>query len=95
MYGNNPTILKLLCKEIKRQTELREFLLPFGPEYFFLPFAVRCTIQIKIYRNIILPGVLHGCETGSLTLREGHRPRVFENRVLGKMFLPERQGKAE
>ena len=39
-------------------------------------------LKIKIYRTIILPVVLCGCETWSLTLREEHRLRVFENRVL-------------
>jgi len=39
-------------------------------------------IKIKIYRTIILPVVLYGCETWSLTLREERRLRVFENRVL-------------
>jgi len=39
-------------------------------------------LKIKIYRTIILPVVLYGCETCSLTLREEHRLRVFENRVL-------------
>jgi hypothetical protein len=39
---------------------------------------------------IILPVVLHGCETWSLTLREEHRLRVFENRVLRKIFGPKR-----
>jgi hypothetical protein len=38
-------------------------------------------LKIKIYRTIILPVVLYGCETWSLTLREEHRLRVFENRV--------------
>jgi hypothetical protein len=42
--------------------------------------------KIKIYRTIILPVVLYGCETWSLTLREEHRPRVFENRVLRRIF---------
>jgi len=37
------------------------------------------TIQIKVYRTIILPVVLYGCETWSLTLREERRLRVFEN----------------
>ena len=36
-------------------------------------------LKIKIYRTIILPVVLYGCETWSLTLREEHRLRVFEN----------------
>jgi hypothetical protein len=47
--------------------------------YFILLFR---NYKIKIYRTIILPVVLYGCETWSLTLREEHRLRVFENRVL-------------
>ena len=39
-------------------------------------------LKIKIYKTIILPVVLYGCETWSLTLREERRLRVFENRVL-------------
>jgi ribose 1,5-bisphosphokinase PhnN len=46
--------------------------------------------KIKIYRAIILPVVLYGCETWSLTLREEHRLRVFENRVLRRIFGPKR-----
>jgi hypothetical protein len=41
-------------------------------------------------RTIILPVVLYGCETWSLTLREEHRLRVFENRVLRRIFGPKR-----
>jgi hypothetical protein len=40
--------------------------------------------------ELILPVVLFGCETWSLTLREEHRPKVFENRVLRKIFGPKR-----
>jgi hypothetical protein len=47
-------------------------------------------VQIKIYRTIILPVVLYGYETWSLILREEHRLRVLENRVLRKIFGPER-----
>ena len=47
-------------------------------------------LKIKIYRTIILPVVLYGCETWSLTLREKRRLRVFENRVLRKVFGPKR-----
>ena len=43
-------------------------------------------LKIKIYRNITFPVVLYGCETLSLTLREEHRRRVLENRVLRKIF---------
>jgi hypothetical protein len=48
--------------------------------------------KIKIYRTIILPDVLYGCETWSVTLREEHRLRVFENRVLRRIFGPKRDG---
>jgi hypothetical protein len=47
-------------------------------------------IKIRIYKTIILPVVLYGCETWSLTLREEHRLRVFENRVLRRIFGPNR-----
>jgi hypothetical protein len=47
-------------------------------------------LKVKIYKTIILPVVLYGCETWSLTLREEHRLRVFENRVLRRIFGPTR-----
>ena len=47
-------------------------------------------LKIKIYRTIILPIVLYGCETWSLTLREERRLRVFENRVLRRIFGPKK-----
>jgi hypothetical protein len=47
-------------------------------------------IKIRIYKTRILPVVLYGCETWSLTLREEHRLRVFENRVLRRIFGPKR-----
>ena len=43
-----------------------------------------------MYRTIILPVVLYGCETWSLTLREERRLRVFEKRVLRRVFGPKR-----
>ena len=43
-------------------------------------------LEIQIYRTIILPFALYGCETWSLTLREERRLRVFENRVLRGVF---------
>ena len=48
------------------------------------------SVKIKIYRTIILPVVLYGCETWSLTLREECRLRVFENRVLRRIFGPKK-----
>jgi hypothetical protein len=47
-------------------------------------------LKVKIYKTIILPVVLYGCETWSLTLRVEHRLRVFGNRVLRKIFGPKR-----
>ena len=53
-------------------------------------YVVYRSLKIKIYRTIILPVVLYGCETWSLTLREERRLRVFENRVLRGVFGPKR-----
>jgi hypothetical protein len=44
-----------------------------------------------MYKTVILPVVLYGCETWSLTLGEEHRLRVFENRVLRRIFGPKRE----
>ena len=46
-------------------------------------------LKIKIYRTIILSVVLYGCETRSLTLREECRLRMFENRMLRRIFEPQ------
>jgi hypothetical protein len=48
-------------------------------------------LKIKIQKTIILPVVLYGCETWSLTLREEHRLMVRENRVLERIFGPQRE----
>ena len=47
-------------------------------------------LNVKIYRTIILPVVLYGCETWSLTLREERKLRVFEKMVLRRIFGPRR-----
>ena len=52
-------------------------------------------LKIKIYKTITLPVVLYGCETWSLTLREESRLRVFENRVLRRIFGPKRDENGE
>jgi len=57
-------------------------------EFDTMEFDIK-NINIKIHRSIILSVVLYGCETWSLTLREEHRLRVSENRVL-KIFEPKR-----
>jgi hypothetical protein len=48
-------------------------------------------LKIKIDKNVILPVVLYGCETWSSTLGVEHRLRVFENRVLRRIFGPKRE----
>jgi len=48
----------------------------YDPELFVFPFRVK-NIKIKIYETVILPFVLYGCETWSLSLREEQRLRVF------------------
>jgi len=47
-------------------------------------------LKIQIYRTIILPVVLYGCETWSLTRREEGKLRVFENMVFRRIFGPRR-----
>jgi hypothetical protein len=47
-------------------------------------------VEIRIYKTIILPVALYGCDTWSLTLTEEHRLRVFENRVLRRIFGPKK-----
>jgi hypothetical protein len=64
-------------------------LLPFSRDPFFFSSAVyKC--KNVIYKTTVLPVVLHGYEIWSLTLREEHRLRVFENRVLRRIFGPKR-----
>jgi len=48
-------------------------------------------IKIKIYKIIIMPVVLYGCETWSLTLRKERRLNVFVNRVLRRIFGPKKE----
>jgi hypothetical protein len=49
-------------------------------------------VKVSIYKTIILPVVLCGCETWSLTVKEEHKLKVFENSVLRRIFEPKRDG---
>jgi hypothetical protein len=49
-------------------------------------------VKVRINKTIILPVVLYGCETWALRVREEHKLRVFENRVLRRIFGPKRDG---
>jgi hypothetical protein len=55
-----------------------------------LAFRLSKNIKIKIYRTVILPVVVYGYETWSLTWREERRLRLFENRVLRRILGPKR-----
>jgi hypothetical protein len=61
----------------------------FSPEHFVFSSPVQ-KLESRIYKTVILPVVLYGCGAWSLTLREEHRLRVFENRVLRRIFGPKR-----
>jgi hypothetical protein len=49
-------------------------------------------VKVRIYKTIMLPVVLYGYETWSLRVRDEHKLRVFENRVLRRIFGPKRDG---
>jgi len=57
----------------------------------FVKISYGKNLKIKIHRTIILPVVLYGCETWSLTLREERKLRVFDNMVLRRIFGPRRE----
>jgi hypothetical protein len=69
--------------------EVRKCSLSFGVESFVFQFVIH-KLKINIYRTIILPFVLYGCETWSLTLRERSKLMVCKNRVLRRIFGPKR-----
>jgi hypothetical protein len=49
-------------------------------------------VKVRIYKTIILPVVLYGCEEWCLTVRKEHKLRMFENRVLRRIFGSKRDG---
>jgi hypothetical protein len=57
---------------------------------FFSSCLLHKNDKVKIYKTVILPVVSYGCETWSLSLREEHRLRVFEDRVLRRIFGPKK-----
>jgi hypothetical protein len=63
----------------------------YSVQNFFSSRLILKNLKIKIYKTVILPVVLYGCETWSLTLREERRLRVSENRVLRTIFGPKRE----
>ena len=86
-----------MINQVSRTFETTEKITPFISyilhtvipcKIFCLPVCYQKNIIIKIYVTNILRAVLYGCETYFLTLTEEDRLRVFENRVLSKMFGP-------
>ncbi|KAJ4432304.1 hypothetical protein ANN_20923 [Periplaneta americana] len=60
--------------------------LPGQPETYVSSSLLSKNLKVRIYKTVILPVVLYGCETWTLTLREEQRFRVSENKVLRKIF---------
>jgi hypothetical protein len=71
---------------------LFSFLLPIASSSIYFQPVTFLFRKVRIYKTIILLVVLYGCETWSLTVREEHKLRVFENRVLKRIFGPKRGG---
>jgi hypothetical protein len=83
------TVQNLIQKEIKRRLNSGNAC-SHSVHNFPSSRLLKRSVKIRIHKIIILHVVLYGCETWSLTLREEHRLRVFENRVLKIIFGPKR-----
>ena len=88
-YQGTALIYQISIQEGIKQIEVMECLLSFGAESFVCSLLSK-NIKRKIYRTIILPIVLYGYETLSLTWRKELRLRVFEHRILRRIFGPKR-----
>src|SRR5215469_12701810 len=87
--GTTLTNQNSIQEEIKSRMKL-ENACYYSVQNLFSSRLLSKNLKIKIYRTIILPVVLYGCETWSLILREERRLRVCENRVLTRVFGPKR-----
>ena len=87
--GTNLTNKNSIQEEIKSRLKLGNACY-YSVQYILSSSLLSEKLKIKIYRTIILPVVLYGCETWSLILRDERRLRVFENRVLRRVFGPKR-----
>ena len=81
----------ILTNQISIQDEIKSRLKSGNACYYLMQNLLSSSLlsknlKIKIHRNIILPVAGYGCETWSLTLKEERRLRVFENRVLRRIF---------
>jgi hypothetical protein len=88
-FGTTVTNQNLIQEEIKRRLNLGNDCYHSGQNLLSSRLLSK-NVKIKIYKTIILLVVLYACETWSLTLREEHKLRAFENRVLRRIFGPKR-----
>jgi hypothetical protein len=88
-FGTTVTNQNLIQEEIKRRLNFGNVCYH-SVQNFLSPRLLSKNASIRICKTIILPVVVYGCETWSLALREEHRLRVFEKRVLSEIFGPER-----
>jgi hypothetical protein len=89
-FGTTATNQHCIHEEIKSRLNLGNVCYP-SVQSFLSSHLLSKNIKIKICRTIILPVVSYGCETWSLKLREEHRLRIFENRMLRRIFGPKRE----
>jgi hypothetical protein len=87
--GTTVTNQNLIQEEIKRRLDSGNACYHSVQTLLFSRLLLK-NVKIRIYKTIILPVVLYGCETWSLTLREEHRLRVFQNRLLRRIFGPKK-----
>ncbi|KAJ4430346.1 hypothetical protein ANN_22562 [Periplaneta americana] len=83
--GATVTNLNDTREEIKRRINMGNACY-YSVEKFLSSSLLSKSLKVRIYKTVILPVVLYGCETWTLTLREEQRLRVFENKVLRKIF---------
>jgi hypothetical protein len=81
MFGKDGINQNLIQEEIERRLNSGNACYHSVQNFLSSPLLSK-NMKYKIYKAIILPLVLYGCGTWSLTLREVHRLRVFENRAL-------------
>jgi hypothetical protein len=86
--GTTMTDQNCMHEEIKSRSNVRNAC--YHSNQSLLSCLLSRKLKVKIYKTIIRPVVLYGCETWFLTLRVEHRLRVFENRLLRRMFGPKR-----
>ena len=78
------TLMKMLKSFVKPNNN--NFIHKYKAEKILSSHLLSKKLKVTTNKTIILPVVLYGCETWSLTLREEHRLRLFENKVLRKIF---------